>query len=96
MAMLSPISQDRKGVVATAFAGGAIGAEGGTVITAPAGTGTGPGVLEPSLQEQPQLILQCATSYDALHAEFGESLTAYTWHIHWSRKDAPGLLHALI
>ena len=42
------------------------------------------------------LLPQIATSYDVLHAEFGPSLSPYTWHHEWRRGDAPGLLHALL
>lgn len=42
------------------------------------------------------LLPRIGTRYQALAAEFGPSLAAYTWGTEWANKDAPGLLHAML
>jgi hypothetical protein len=80
-----PSRSHRKGAGATFGSSAAMAAD--------AGGAAGGG---PSTKGAEPLLPQIATRYDALQAEFGAGLTAYTWHTDWNRRDAPGLLHALL
>ena len=62
----------------------------------PAAAGGAGGDAPAAPAPAPALLPKLATSYQALHAEFGPALTPYTWRADWPRADAPGLLHAML